>query len=56
MNNSMKEGLLLAVALGLALVTAEALTHDASVDNPLPSARLVNPVPHHPASAPQVGS
>lgn len=55
MNHSMKEGLLMAVALGLALAAAQALTHDASVDDPLPSAGLVSPVPH-PASVPQMGS
>jgi hypothetical protein len=57
MNHSMKEGLLMAIALGLALAAAEALTHhNSAVQNPLPSADLVDPIPNHAAASPQVGS
>jgi hypothetical protein len=54
MHHSMKEGLLLAVALGLALVTAEALTARVPLKHsPSPSSSAASSMTIQPAAANQ---
>lgn len=50
MNNSMKEGLILAVALGLAVAAAQAFTADRPVRAPALPSTLVNTPISHPSS------